>query len=285
MKIQQTAAQQTYTPQSFKNFDGALYAFLAEQCPQIGGSMTRQVLVQGIRDMVHKFYPETSHLRPGQTVWATVHKDEKGSYGKSIQHTELTTVTLDLVQTQDVLDRANGKKLRDLKKEAIVRLCKQAYQQDGCLTNAELAILLKISPSTVSKYIREWELDNKNVLPRRGTIHDMGPSLTHKKIIIYKLFKEQKTVQQTGRETNHSPQAIQRYISAFRQVLLCRNKGMNNEEIAFAIGITKRLVKEYELIIDEFDGNQYNNDDLLDCEPHVENNIESWIMEYTNRIQ
>ncbi len=47
-------------PEIYKSFEGALGAFLAEQCPQIGGSMTRQVLVQGISNMVSKFYPETS---------------------------------------------------------------------------------------------------------------------------------------------------------------------------------------------------------------------------------
>ena len=279
MNKQLTSAQATYTPQMYKSFEGSLEHFLAEQCPQIGGSMTRQVLVQSIRDMVHKFYPETSHLRPGQTVWATVHKNEKGSYGKSIRQTELVPVTLDLVQPQDILDRANGKKLRDLKKEAVARLCTQAYEQKGCMTSAELAILLKISPTTVGKYISEWELEYKTVLPRRGSIHDMGPTLTHKKVIIHKLFIEQKSVQVTSRETYHSPQAIQRYISAFRQVLLCRQKGMNTDEIAFAIGITIRLVKEYEQIIDEYNRKGYNVDKSLEHEPHIENNIEKWILE------
>ncbi len=281
MNKQLTSAQATYTPQMYKSFEGSLEHFLAEQCPQIGGSMTRQVLVQSIRDMVHKFYPETSHLRPGQTIWATVHKNEKGSYGKSIRNTELVPVTLDLVQSQDILDRANGKKLRDLKKEAVARLCTQAYEQKGCMTSAELAILLKISPSTVGKYISEWELEHKTVLPRRGSIHDMGPTLTHKKVIIHKLFIEQKSVQLTSRETYHSPQAIQRYISAFRQILLCRQKGMNTDEIAFAIGITIRLVKEYEQIIDEYNRKGYNVDKSLEHEPHIENNIEKWILENT----
>jgi len=68
--------------------------------------------------------------------------------------------------------------LRDLKKEAVVRLCQQAYKQKGCLTRAELAILLKISATTVSKYIRNWEMEHQMVLPRRGLIHDLGPTLT-----------------------------------------------------------------------------------------------------------
>jgi hypothetical protein len=285
MKKTLTSAQATYIPQTFKSFEGALEAFFTEQCPQIGGSMTRRVLVQGISNMVSKFYPETSHLKQGQIVWPTVHKKEKSSYGKSIRNTELTPVILDLIRTEDIVERANGKKLRNIKKEAVARLCKQAFEQDGCLCLAEIAIMLKISVPTVSKYIREWELEHKTVLPTRGSIHDIGPTLTHKRIILYKLFIEQKSVQQTSRETYHSLQAIQRYISTFRQVLLCMQKQMTTDQIAFATGRTKRLIKEYEQIIEEYKNGNYNIKQLLSSEVHIENNIESWIIEYAEKME
>jgi hypothetical protein len=98
-----SANQATYAPQTFKSFDGALYCFFVNECPQIGGDRTRQVLVSSIHEMVRKFFPATNHLSAGQTVWTTVHKDAKGAYGKRIQDTELKTVTLDLVQSCDPL--------------------------------------------------------------------------------------------------------------------------------------------------------------------------------------
>lgn len=282
MKKTLTNAQATYCPQIYKSFNGALESFFAEQCPQIGGQLSRQVLVKAISDMVSKFYPETSHLKQGQTLWTTVDRRETSSYGKSIRNTELRPVVLDLVRTEDAAERAAGKKLRDIKKEAAVRLCEQAYKQDGCLCGAELAILLKVSTPTISKYIKEWEIEYNTVVPRRGSIHDMGPTLTHKKIIINKLFVEQKSVQQTSRETYHSPQAIQRYISMFRQVMLCTQKGMDTEQIAFATGRTKRLVREYEEIIEEYGKNNYNMKRLLNQEPYIENNVELWMAEQAN---
>ena len=285
MKKHQSAASATYTPQTFKNFDGALFSFLQKECPQIGGDRTRQVLVHCIHDMVSRFFPGTDHLEPGQIVWPTVHKDAKGSYGKRIRDTELTTVVLDLVQGCDAADRAGGKKLREMKIEAVARMCTQSYEQEGCMTNAELALLLKISPSTVGTYIAEWETEHGKVLPRRGSIHDMGPTLTHKKIIIHKLFIEQKTVQQTARETYHSLPAIQRYISAFRQVLLCRKKGMKTDEIAFAVKRTARLVQEYEKIIDEYAEKSYVLESLLTFQPHIESNPEKWANEYGEAVK
>lgn len=277
MKQHITNNQAAFNPQLYKSFQGALEAFFAQECPQLGGFRTRQVLVKTINDMVLQFFPETNHMRPGQISWPTVHKDEKGSYGKSIKNTRLTSVVLDLVQSQDAMDRAKGKKLREIKKEATGRICRQAFEQDGCMTNAEIAILLKIAPATVSKYISEIENESQTVLPRRGTIHDMGPSLTHKKIIINKLFIEQKTVQQVSRETYHSVHAIQRYIVAFKQILLCRQKGMNTEEIAFSVRKTVRLVKEYEKIIDEYKECNYILRDLMDIEIGIETQTEKYV--------
>jgi hypothetical protein len=270
MKKNIDANHATFCPQAFKCFEGALEAFFSYECPQIGGVRTRQVLVKSIIDMVRQFYPETSHMQPGQVTWPTVHRDEFSSYGKSIKETRLTTVVLNLVQSQDALDRAKGKRLRVIKKEAVARLCKQAFNQEGCLTNAELSILLKMSPSTVSKYIKEWEIENREVLPRRGSIHDIGPTLTHKRIIIEKLFIEQKTVQQVSRETCHSLPAIQRYISTFKQILLCKQKGMSIEETAFSVGRTVRLVMEYEKIIEEYKEKNYVIEALLKSEIEME---------------
>jgi len=285
MKSHATAVSATYTPQSFKNFAGALCAFFEKECPQLGGRRTRQVLVNDINNMVSKFFPETTHLRPGQTTWVTVDKDEKASYGKKISGTKLTVVNLDLVQSNDAADRAAGAKLRDMKKEATARLCAQAYEQGGCLTNAEIAILLKISSGTVGKYIAEWETENNSVLPRRGSIHDMGPTFTHKKIIIDKLFLERKTVQQTSRETYHSLPAIERYISAFRQTLLCVRKGMSIEETAYAVGKTVRLVKEYFNIINEYKNKNQILEKILRYQPYIENNIEKFANEYEKEIK
>jgi len=266
--ISQRAAQ--YTPVSYKSFCGALNAFLEQELPQIGGSRTRKMLVNVINDMVCQFFPETSHLRPGQTSWITVNAKSKGCYGKSIQNTELIPVVLDLVQSIDAEDRAEGKHIRDVKKEAVARLCLQAYDQGGCITATELAVLLKASPCTIGKYIKEYEQENQVSLPRRGTIHDMGPTLTHKKMIIEKLFVEQKRVEQVMRETYHSARAIERYITSFKQVLMCQRKGMNLHETSFAVKKTPRLVKEYISIINDYKNKGYILDTILQYEIKME---------------
>ena len=82
MKENISAKFASYEPVHYKTFAGALSAFFEQECPQIGGIRTRQTLVNAIHSMVLKFFPETNHLRQGQTVWTTVHKNAKGAYGK-----------------------------------------------------------------------------------------------------------------------------------------------------------------------------------------------------------
>lgn len=277
MKHAISANEATYGPQEYKTFQGALTAFFSLECPQLGGTRTRQVLATTIIEMVHKFFPETSHLRQGQTPWVTVSKDATHSYGKKMEETPLTHVVLDLVRPEDIEERKNGKKLKDIKKEATARILKQSYEQGGCMTSAEVAILLKISAATVGKYIKEWEEEFKEVLPRRGSIHDMGPTLTHKKIIIEKLFIEKKSVQQTSRETYHSFKAIQRYISKFKQVLICHKKGMKTQEIAQVVGNTSKLIEQYEEIIEEYKERGYELEQIINQDAKVDSQYEAII--------
>jgi len=284
MKHKMSALEATYTPQSYKTFTGALCSFLEAEFPQMAGTSTRLMFANMINLMVNNFFPKAENLRPGQTPWTTIDKNEKGSYGKSIKNSKLVPVVLTVIQDSDILERAKGKKLKEIKQEAAIRIATEAYEQGGCMTNAEIAILLKISANTVSKYIKDWELEHKVVVPRRGSIHDMGPTLTHKRIIIHKLFIEQKSVEQTSRETYHSLYAIERYISTFRQIMLCKDNHMNTDEVAFAIGKSKRLVKEYELIIDGYANEIEKLKDIINKHAHVENNIEKFANEYGQEI-
>lgn len=263
MKRQLSHLAGTYEPQTHKTFEGALMAYFATEFPQLSGARARLAVVRGLVEMVHRYFPATSHLRQGQVVWPTVAKDEVSSYGKKIDQTRLVSVILDIVQAQDAADRASGKKLRDIKAEAIVRLLTQADDQGGCMTLAEIAIMLKMSPSTVSKRIREHEAMHGNFLPRRGSIHDIGPTLTHKKEICRMLFLEGRSVEYTCKATRHGPRSVTRYITNFKQVLLCHQKGLSIEETAHATRIAKHVVMEYHELLKEYAVSNSRLKDLL----------------------
>lgn len=164
MKTAENSMFATYEPQRYKTFQGALEAFFEQECPQLGGARTRMTLVNAVFQMVQRFFPDSTHMKQGQIIWTTVRKDEKGSYGKTIKNSRLTPVVLDLIPTSDITDRANGKKLRDMKKDAAARICRQAFEQDGCMTLATLVdqYLWLIEKYKKSGYILE-RLENLEI--------------------------------------------------------------------------------------------------------------------------
>jgi predicted transcriptional regulator len=155
---------------------------------------------------------------------------------------------VDLVTDDDIKKFANNVKKKDIRKEAAVRIFKQSKKQGGVLTGVDVSSMMSLSPATVYNYIREYERDK---VPRRGTIHDMGLTLTHKKEICRKIIDEGKTVEETARLTNHSPEAITRYLKDYKRISSCLAKGFSLADTAFAVKVSEKLVVEYKNLIEE----------------------------------
>lgn len=228
-----------------KGFKAALNYFLAEQVPQLGGDLTRKPVVERIYEMVEEYFPSTERIKMGQVLWYAVDETEKAGYGKSLDKCKQRPVILDIVHDVDIDDILNGVKKRERQKKVAVRLFSQAYEQRGVLTHADVGALMRLAPGTVSRYIVEYENETSKVVPRRGNIHDMGPTLTHKKVICRKLFAEGKSVEQTARETHHSPAAVVRYGNDFKRVRECLKERWDTKKIAFATGLSASLTGQY----------------------------------------
>jgi len=239
-------------PLQQKTFRAALELFLAQELPHLGGPAIRQEVSKHLEELVDRFYPRHTHLRMGQVMWPAVEETECSSYGKSLAETRIKPVFLDLISDDDIRDYLNGNSMRTVKQKAAIRLFEQAKKQGGVLTCVDVATMPKMAAGTISNYVRSWEKEHKVQIPRRGTIHDMGPSLTHKRQICYKHLFEGKSVEQVQRETDHTPDAITRYISDFKRIAACFKAGLNIEQTAYATKHSVRLVNEYKNLMSDY---------------------------------
>ncbi len=244
----------TNAPAQSKTFESALEVFFQREFPQLGGSLVRPLLVKEIKKMVQTYYPLTKRMKMGQIMWVGVAKEEKQSYGKRLENTKLRPVILDFCSTEDMEAQFKKTKNREIRKQMVARLYRQAFEQGACLTGADIAALLKVSTSTISKYAREYEKENDCLLPRRGTIHDIGRSITHKAVICRKVILERKSIEDTARQTNHSAEAVTRYVVNFKRIYKCLQKGLSVEDTAFAVKVSKNLILEYVNIMEDFKG-------------------------------
>ncbi len=117
------------------------------------------------------------------------------------------------------------------------------------LNQADVSLLMGVSAGTIGKDIRDFQLENNVVLPYRGTIHDIGPTLTHKKIIIQQFVRNIPTPE-IARLTSHSKEACDRYIKGYKRVLKLRSDGLPAEDIASELEMSNSLVREYIEIIE-----------------------------------
>jgi DNA-binding CsgD family transcriptional regulator len=251
MKNSPTFLAASLGPVEKKTFSAALDLFFQEQCPQMGGALTRKVLVSKVQELVDTFYPPHTHLRMGQVMWPAVDENETTSYGKPIEKTRLKPVFVDLIAPEDIEATLQGECRKLIRQRATVRIFNQAKEQGGVLSCADVATLMRLSLATISKYVCQWEKEHHQIVPRRGTVHDLGPSLTHKRLICYKVLVEGKSIEETARETRHSPEAITRYVKDYKRILTCLRAGLSLKETSFAVNVSEKLVYEYLNLIQE----------------------------------
>lgn len=252
MKATRSHRETVFGPQQRKSFRSALALELSKHVPTLG-ALTAQALAQHLEGLVQQYFPPTQRLRMGQVLWPAVAKNETGAYGKRIEQTQLKPVLLTLFDDQDLADYLRGMAKARICQKVAIRLFEQAHEQGGVLTRTDVATLLRKDPKTISKYVRDYECKTQRTVPRRGTIHDIGPSVTHKREICYRVIVQGRSIEETARETHHSPEAVTRYVKAYRRVFFCLQNGFSIDQTAFATKLSKSLVKQYAEIQAEHD--------------------------------
>jgi len=225
-----------------KTFDSALEYLLYTEYRFLGGKRVVKMIVNDVKGLIDQFFPD--NLEVGQVIWPAVSVDESQEQHKKIEDHKIIPVRLNLVTRGD-LDKLEKKvKRTEIEKARAVRLFNEAYEQGALLTQVDVGVLLGKSVPTVSKYIQQYQNEHDEVLPTRGNIHDIGPGITHKGIIVRKKL-EKKSTSQIARETNHSPEAVDRYIRDYGRVKMLIGKRMTVEEISYATGISRGVVEQY----------------------------------------
>jgi len=245
MKAPAKSSLEEYGRLRRKTFASALSAELQKQVPSLG-DLTADHLAQHLEQMFHEHYPPTQRIRMGQMLWPAVAKEETGAYGKRIQDTKLKPVILNVITDQDFREMIHGIRRSEIRRKIAIRLFDEAYAQGGVLTEVDVATMLGLCRGTVSNYVTQFEAKAGRLVPRRGTIHDMGPSVTHKRQICYRVIVLGRSIEQTARETNHSPESVTRYVQDYRRVAHCLGAGFSITETAFATKLSPSLVGEYD---------------------------------------
>jgi hypothetical protein len=245
-----------FGPLRDKTLKNALAHRIFHAFPRIGGKRICELCADMILEVVLRHLRPRDHLKHGQVLWMAVSVNDPPRRHRRIADTELVPVVLEISTAEDVQERID--RVPALKRlfHRARRLCQQAYQQGGLLSNCDIAEMLHTEPNRVGTLLAEYERRTGKIVPRRATLHDVGSGLTHKRIICWKRYADGKDPHVVARETYHSLEAVDRYLGQYDRVRHCRLQGLTPEETAHTLQCSLALVQQY-LDIDDLLENRH----------------------------
>ncbi|MGE5313097.1 MAG: DUF1670 domain-containing protein [Acidobacteriota bacterium] len=241
-----SVAQRTYKRMRGKSLKHILLDRFINHYGYDKGEVTASAIIDDLLSLVEQYYRYTdnSFLKQGQMVWPAVPVDEYPAKGKSMAQTKLKPIILDIISESDIEDMQTPINHRVLCIKKIERWTHQAYDQGGLLSQLDLAALLTTSIFSAGNYVREYQDLYQRSLPTRGNIQLIGGGQTHKKEIITLHIKGY-LVPVICTKTNHSKEAVERYIHDYESVKMLATKFDDVDLISRIIRLTPRVVKQY----------------------------------------
>lgn len=243
--------EKKYSRQQQKNLRSALRQKFINNLG-LSGEKFVELAVNEVLETVDEYQVEGERLSKGQLVWTAVSRDGKHAHGGRMEDVPMESIVLTVVGEEDTKALKNGAGVRAVRDQKIQRLCHEAYEQGAVLTNVDLAQLVNVHRNTVAKRITSIEEDEEALLPTRGTIHDLGPKVTHKAEIVKKIELEKRAPPDVAQEMNHDLKNVDRYLNDFERVQALA-KAHAASEIAFLTGLSISLAEEYVDLVDELE--------------------------------
>lgn len=210
------------------------------------GIVTAKSIVDDILLLVETYYrySDNSFLKQGQMVWNAVPINEFPAKGKSIEETKLIPVVLDIISDNDIEDMKKPMHHREIRLKRVERWTTQAYEQGGTLSQLDLAVLLSVNEFTAGNYVREYQSIYNRKLPTRGNVQLIGSGQTHKREILTDYLNGY-LVPSICQRTNHSKEAVERYIRDYEAVKLLASKFDDINSISLVTRLSKSVVNQY----------------------------------------
>lgn len=243
-------------PSSVKHYSSAHDRFLKpaivnfferELCGMFG-PVVRENIADALIDLFNSLCPESSRLKPGQVIWNCLDKLTRADSKRR----KYKPVILSLVTDDDVSMFEDNKPVASIRKNVIARMITEAYRQGAVLSTRDLSLLMFSNASYLSHLRIEYEKENQTVLPHTGVLHDMGTTLTHKRIIVYKHVVEKKDPSVVAKETNHSQIAVDKYLKDFNRVKTLVKDKKDINFIHHTTNIAKPVINQYLQIINDY---------------------------------
>ena len=204
----------------------------------------------GIVDETFFQSSEAVSYRSGQLKYSCVKVSEPA--GKPLEQCGMVTVRLTLFDREDHRELPDDacRRCTDMRRRRLMRICEEAKEQGGLLSQEDLGELLMCDVRTVRRDVAELKRVGI-VVPTRGTVKDIGPGVTHKAMAI-RLWLEGKEPTEVALRIHHSLKATEAYLEKFKRVAYLVERGFTLHEVARVVGISTAAAGTFRDIHAEF---------------------------------
>lgn len=241
-------ASHHYSSAHKRFFKPSIERFFETELPKMFGPKLRSTIADRLIEIFNGNNRDVKTLKPGQILWNAVDKNTRAD----APNMKLVPVVLTIVADEDICNLETNTRMHKHRQNVIARITKEAHEQGALLSMRDIGLLLATSPSTISVARIEYEKQQNTTLPHTGNLHDMGTTLTHKYQIVYKYIVEKKDVKIISKETNHSIEAVERYLNDYKRVKTLYDDGKSPEYIKIVTKIPQYVSKQYIEMIEQY---------------------------------
>lgn len=207
-----------------------------------------------ILETISVYYSQSPQSRAGRvSLWVV----ERGaSVGKALESVSKVQVWVTLDGGDEDLEIYRRYGQVGLRRQRLLRVNDEIIEQGGLATQSDLARLLGNSVRTIKRDIAYFRDHGITVLTR-GSYSDIGPGVSHKRIIV-EMYLTGMVYTEICRRMRHSARAVKRYVSTFARVVSLYEQGIKEiGEIGYYVGISSRLAGEYVELYIHFKGKSH----------------------------
>lgn len=231
-----------------------------------------EAMISEILNTIDAFVKPLSAVKPGQLVWmAVVHDGGKHTF-QDMRDTPQVPVVLDLITDGDLRALAEGDGVLNVQRRRHARLLDQAMEQGGVLAFSDLTVMTLAGEDQIRRDVAHVKEAEGRILPHRGSVQDIGPTLSHK-VEVARLLEAGYLEPEICHKLSpvHDLRSVERYAQTYKNVLKLLDGGFAPSDIAGILALSNRLVETYvELVREHHPDIVARNGSLQSPEPEQE---------------
>lgn len=247
-----------------KTLEAVLLTLFVDEFGYANKVIFAEAMIQRLLETLETFMQPRSWLKPGQLLWMAVANDGSKHANRPMCEIPQVPVVLDVITQDDLQRLADGEKFIEVRRRRHARLLDQAFEQGGVLSQGDLASITLVSRPVIGLDIAYFQKSEHRLLPYRGPVQDVGPTITHK-VEAIRLFEaghlEPEICQLLS--PTHTLEGVENYTQSYKNVLKLLRRGFSPLEISGILSMSKQLVMAYVEIACE------HHPDLVDQNPYL----------------